>query len=79
MKYRAHISGNGNVELLSDARATEQSAINKLHVLGASDEDIEQLNKSGVTSHLIIRAPLSGVVAKRNMDPARSSTPEITS
>ena len=60
----------GNVELLSDARATEQSAMNKLHVLGASDEDIEQLNKSGVTSpHLIIRAPLSGVVAKRNMDP----------
>ena len=60
----------GNADLLSDAKATEQSAINKLHVLGAGDEDIEQLTKTGVSSqHLIIRAPLSGVVSKRNMDP----------
>jgi membrane fusion protein, copper/silver efflux system len=59
----------GNADLLNDAEATEQSAINKLHVLGASDEDIEQLAKAGVSSpHLIIRAPLSGVVSKRNMD-----------
>lgn len=59
-----------SVELLNDAKATEQSAINKLHVLGASDEDIEQLRQAGVPStHLIVRAPLSGVVSKRNMDP----------
>jgi len=60
----------GNAALLSDAEATEQSAINKLRVLGAGDEDIEQLTKTTVSSqHLIIRAPLSGVVSKRNMDP----------
>jgi len=60
----------GNRDLLNDAEATEQSAINKLHVLGASDEDIAQLINAGVSSdHLIIRAPLAGVVAKRNMDP----------
>jgi Cu(I)/Ag(I) efflux system membrane fusion protein len=59
-----------NADLLNDAKSTEQSAANKLHVLGASDEDIEQLTKTGVSSsHLIIRAPLSGVVSKRNMDP----------
>jgi Cu(I)/Ag(I) efflux system membrane fusion protein len=60
----------GNAALLSDAEATEQSAINKLRVLGAGEEDIEQLTKTAASSqHLIIRAPLSGVVSKRNMDP----------
>ncbi|MGA2090551.1 MAG: efflux RND transporter periplasmic adaptor subunit [Endomicrobiales bacterium] len=56
-------------DLLTDAKATEQSAINKLKVLGADDEDIANLTKKGVAgTHLIIRAPISGMVVKRTMD-----------
>jgi Cu(I)/Ag(I) efflux system membrane fusion protein len=63
------LSETKNTELLNDARSTEQSAINKLRVLGAADEDIENLSKKGsAETHLIIRAPISGMVVKRNMD-----------
>lgn len=60
----------GNPDLLEDARSTEQSAENKLRVLGASDEDIVRLAEANTaSSHLTIRAPISGLVVKRNMDP----------
>ena len=63
------LSETKNTELVNDAKATEQSAINKLRVLGADDEDIEKLTKKGVAeTHSIIRSPLSGMVVKRNMD-----------
>jgi len=56
--------------LLDDARATQQSARNRLKVLGAADEDIERLDESGVAStYLLIRAPADGVMVKRNVDP----------
>jgi len=56
--------------LLEDARATLQSASNRLRVLGASDEDIAQLDQTGkVSMHQFIRSPIAGVLIKRNVDP----------
>lgn len=45
MKTVKTLSEAKDAELLSDAKATEQSAINKLHVLGAGDEDIDNISK----------------------------------
>lgn len=66
----ATLKGKVGSELLADAMATEQSARQKLLVLGASPGDLDRLDRSGAAaSHLTIRAPISGVVVKRNMDP----------
>lgn len=60
----------GDKELLNDAKATFDAAKNKLRVLGASEQEIAILDKTGVVaSHLILRAPISGMIVKRNMDP----------
>lgn len=60
----------GDKELLNDAKATFDAAKNKLRVLGASEQEIAVLDKTGVAaSHLILRAPISGMIVKRNMDP----------
>lgn len=60
----------GDKELLNDAKATFDAAKNKLRVLGASEQEIASLDKTGVAaSHLILRAPISGMIVKRNMDP----------
>ena len=59
-----------DAELRGDAEATYQSAANKLKVLGASAEDVANLAKSGVVDeYLKVRAPISGVVTQRNVDP----------
>ena len=57
-------------ELVKDARDTRASAINRLKMLGAAQQDIDKLAKSGSASmYLIIRAPISGTVIKREVDP----------
>ena len=62
--------GAGQKELLEDARATETAAKNRMRVLGASEDDIAKVLHSGtIATHLALRAPISGVVTKRNMDP----------
>jgi Cu(I)/Ag(I) efflux system membrane fusion protein len=61
---------SADTELRDDAQATYQSAANKLKVLGAADEDIEHLARTGqVEEYLKVRAPISGVVTQRNVDP----------
>lgn len=69
--FRDTLAKDGpDAELRGDAEATYQSAANKLKVLGASAEDIAQLAKSGqVDEYLKVRAPISGVVTQRNVDP----------
>jgi Cu(I)/Ag(I) efflux system membrane fusion protein len=58
-----------NSEVISDSRATLESARNKLHILGAGDEDINQLEETGIAStYYLIRAPISGIITKRNLD-----------
>jgi Cu(I)/Ag(I) efflux system membrane fusion protein len=57
-------------ELHADTEATYASAANKLKVLGAAPEDIEQLAKTDLASeYLQVRAPITGVVMQRNVDP----------
>ncbi|MHB8481297.1 MAG: efflux RND transporter periplasmic adaptor subunit [Nitrospiria bacterium] len=58
-----------NPELTKDSQATVKSARNKLRILGASDDDINEVEQMGVAStYFLIRAPISGIVIKRNMD-----------
>lgn len=64
------LSSSATSELLADARATLEGARNKLRVLGSSDADVAELERSGhVQQHLIIRAAISGRLIKRNVDP----------
>lgn len=57
-------------DLLEDAKATLEAARNRMRVLGAAEADIAQVEKSGVIAdHLTLRAPISGVITARNMDP----------
>ncbi|MCB5184222.1 efflux RND transporter periplasmic adaptor subunit [Methylobacillus gramineus] len=57
-------------ELAEDAESTLQSARERMKVMGASDQDIRQLEQTGkINEHLLLRAPISGVVTVRNMDP----------
>lgn len=57
-------------DLQEDADATVQSAAGRLHVLGMSDADVAQIAKRGTPAeHLTLRAPISGTIVKRNMDP----------
>ncbi|MCS6766104.1 MAG: efflux RND transporter periplasmic adaptor subunit [Candidatus Protistobacter heckmanni] len=59
-----------SADLLEDAKATQESAANRLRVLGVVQEDIDKLTAQGRPSpNLIIRAPIGGLVAKRNVDP----------
>jgi len=63
--------GHGDLEptLASDAEATYRSAASRIKVLGASDQDLQRLEQSGVIEeYLKIRAPISGVVVQRNVD-----------
>lgn len=57
-------------DLIEDAKSTVDASANRLRVLGAANEEIEQLKK-GVPprSTMLIRAPIAGVVIKRNQEP----------
>ena len=57
-------------DLLGDARITQQAAANRMRNLGAGDADIRSIEATGKTqNNLIMRAPLKGVVVKRNVEP----------
>jgi Cu(I)/Ag(I) efflux system membrane fusion protein len=57
-------------QLLADAQATLEGSRQKLKVMGANDSDIADVEKRGVAQpHLMLRAPISGRVIKRNVDP----------
>jgi Cu(I)/Ag(I) efflux system membrane fusion protein len=57
-------------DLLGDARITQQAAANRMRNLGAGDGDIKSIETTGkITSNLIMRSPLKGVVVKRNVEP----------
>lgn len=57
-------------DLLGDARITQQAAANRMRNLGAGDADIRAIEMTGRTqANLIMRAPLKGVVVKRNVEP----------
>lgn len=61
---------NSDTELRTDTEATVRSAANKLKVLGATPADIAALARSAtVAEYLMVRAPISGVVTQRNVDP----------
>lgn len=64
------LSGTATADLLEDAKVTLASARNKLKVQGASDDDVRQLEQSGIVQqHLVIRSPIAGRFIKRNIDP----------
>ena len=57
-------------DLVEDAKNTVDASANRLRMLGAADEEIEQLkNGHAPRSNMMIRAPLSGMVIKRNQEP----------
>jgi Cu(I)/Ag(I) efflux system membrane fusion protein len=67
---RTLASNPATKDLQDDAAATLASARNKLRVLGATDGEIEQLDRSGlVQQHLVMHSPIAGRVIKRNIDP----------
>jgi membrane fusion protein, copper/silver efflux system len=59
-----------DAEMHDDADLTLRSAANKLKVLGASGADIDALGRrASIAEYLLVRAPISGVVTQRNVDP----------
>lgn len=64
------LKGSNMKDLQEDAEATVQSAAGRLHVLGLTDADVAQIAKRGAPAeHITLRAPISGTIVKRNMDP----------
>jgi membrane fusion protein, copper/silver efflux system len=60
----------GDAQLRADAEVTARSAANKLKVLGATRADIAALEqRATIAEYLLVRAPISGVVTQRNVDP----------
>ena len=56
-------------DLFEDAKATLESARNKLRIIGASPQDIQQLESRGTASEfLTVTSAIHGVVTKRNID-----------
>ncbi len=70
-RFRDTLAKDGSdAELRDDAEETFHAAASRLKVLGATDEDIASLGRSGqVDEYLKVRAPISGVVTQRNVDP----------
>jgi Cu(I)/Ag(I) efflux system membrane fusion protein len=56
-------------DLFEDAKATLESARDKLRIIGASPQDIQQLESRGTASEfLTVTSAIHGVVTKRNID-----------
>lgn len=69
-KMLAALKGDSMTSLYQDAQSTAEAAANHLRILGASNEDLARLRSTGqATSTFPIRAPISGVVVKRAVDP----------
>lgn len=69
-KTLSFFTNSGYKNLLEDAQATVDASANRLRVMGAADIDISELKK-GVPPRntMMIRAPINGLVVKRNQDP----------
>jgi Cu(I)/Ag(I) efflux system membrane fusion protein len=70
-RFRDTLAANSaDVELSTDAEATARSAANRLKVLGATPADIVELGRRATAAeYLLVRAPISGVVTQRTVDP----------
>jgi len=56
-------------DLFEDAKSTLDSARNKLRIIGASQQEIQQLEARGTASEfLTVTSSMNGVVTKRNID-----------
>lgn len=56
-------------DLFEDAKSTLDSARNKLRIIGASQQEIQQLEARGTASEfLTVTSTMNGVVTKRNID-----------
>lgn len=56
-------------DLFEDAKATLESARNKLRIIGASQQEVQQLESRGVAAEfLTITSAINGVVTKRSID-----------
>ena len=56
-------------DLFEDAKATLESARNKLRIVGASQQDVQQLESRGAAAEfLVVTSAIDGVVTKRNID-----------
>ena len=63
------LSNDATKDLLDDAKATLESARNKLRILGASAQDVAQLESRGLAQeYLVITSSLNGRLIKRNVD-----------
>lgn len=61
---------SGYKNLLEDAQATVDASANRLRVMGAADIDINELRKGAAPRNtMMIRAPIGGLIVKRNQDP----------
>ena len=68
-RFRDTLQSGSDAALRDDAEQTFRAASNRLKVLGASDEDIAGLGRSGqADQYLLVRAPISGVGIQRNVD-----------
>lgn len=57
-------------DLALDAEATLQAARERMQVIGASAQDVAALEQDGrIHEHLVLRAPISGVVIERMLAP----------
>lgn len=67
-----NIKASNIKDLVEDAEATLQAARQKLRIIGASDADVNKLDSAGTPQqYLTVKAPIGGVVVKRNIDPGQ--------
>ena len=67
-----NIKASNIKDLVDDAEATLQAARQKLRIIGASDAEVNKLESAGTPQqYLTVKAPISGVVVKRNIDPGQ--------
>jgi Cu(I)/Ag(I) efflux system membrane fusion protein len=67
-----NIKASNIKDLIEDAESTLQASRQKLRILGAGDADINKLDATSTPQqYLAVKAPISGVVVKRNLDPGQ--------
>jgi Cu(I)/Ag(I) efflux system membrane fusion protein len=69
-RFRQTLGAGADAQLRQDAIETYQAAVNRLKVLGATPQDLAAIERSGqADSWLRVRAPITGNVIQRNVDP----------
>jgi Cu(I)/Ag(I) efflux system membrane fusion protein len=69
-RFHETLATTADAGLRDDSDATARAAAGRLRALGASEADIERLRRTQtVEDYLQVRAPISGVVIQRNVDP----------